>query len=45
MKNSSTSKKFQTQNGRVVNERVTLKKNLDAKTIKKGLQIITANNF
>ena len=40
MKNSSTSKKFQTQNGRV-----TLKKISDTKTIKKGLQIITANNF
>ena len=44
MKNSSTSKKFQTQNERVINGRVTLKKISDAKTIKKGLQIITANN-
>ena len=41
MKNSSTSKKFQTQNGRVINGSVTLKKNLDTKTIKKRL----TNNY
>ena len=35
MKNFSTSKKFQTQNGRVINGRVTLKKISDTKTIKK----------
>ena len=46
MKNSSTSKKFQTQNGMVINGRITLKKISNSKTIKKrGLQIIIANNF
>jgi len=46
MKNSSTSKIFQTQNGRLINGRVTLKKISNTKIIKKiGLQIIIANDF
>ena len=46
MKNSSTSTNFQTQHGRLINGRITLKKNSNTKTIKNiGLQLITANYF
>jgi len=44
MKNSPTSKKFQTQNGRVINGRVTLKKISNTKTIKKKKKRL-ANNY